>query len=134
MRCVGSLHRKASCGTTAKSLRSGVAVRPSRVCATAKEEHEEGDADARLSRLEASRKRRKALPSMGVTVARKEDADMPAGAGNLWSGERGALYWLNKVSYASVFILVGGWIVFRFVGPAVGLYTLTNELGRIVDN
>ena len=49
-----------------------VAVRPSRVCATAKEEHEEGDADARLSRLEASRKRRKVLPSMGVTVTKKE--------------------------------------------------------------
>ena len=28
-------------------------------------------------------------------------------------------------SYALVFVLIGGWIAFRFIGPAAGLYTLT---------
>ena len=27
-------------------------------------------------------------------------------------------------SYALVFVLIGGWIAFRFIGPALGLYTL----------
>ena len=49
-------------------------------------------------------------------------------AGELWSGQRGALFWANKIAYASVFVLIGGWIVFRFVGPALGLYTLTADL------
>ncbi|KAL8035001.1 hypothetical protein ABFX02_12G068400 [Erythranthe guttata] len=42
----------------------------------------------------------------------------------LYVGEKGALFWLNKFAYASIFIVIGGWIVFRFVGPALNLYQL----------
>lgn len=41
-------------------------------------------------------------------------------------GERGFLYWLNYLSYRLIFVMIGGWIVFRFVGPAIGIYQLTN--------
>lgn len=70
-------------------------------------------------------------------VVWKERAVFPEGfdkmdplekAGQLWSGERGLLFWLNKAAYASVYIVVGGWILFRFVGPAIGLYELSNAL------
>ncbi|WOL13157.1 hypothetical protein Cni_G21926 [Canna indica] len=42
----------------------------------------------------------------------------------LYVGEKGLLFWLNKFAYASIFIIVGGWILFRFVGPSLGLYQL----------
>ncbi|CAA0831233.1 Unknown protein [Striga hermonthica] len=42
----------------------------------------------------------------------------------LYVGEKGLLFWLNKFAYASIFIVIGGWIVFRFVGPALNLYQL----------
>ncbi|EFJ49920.1 hypothetical protein VOLCADRAFT_74041 [Volvox carteri f. nagariensis] len=45
----------------------------------------------------------------------------------LYLGRRGVLFWANKAAYASVFILLGGWILFRFVGPAVGLYKLAGD-------
>lgn len=42
----------------------------------------------------------------------------------LYVGEKGLLFWLNKFAYASIFIIIGGWILFRFVGPYLGLYQL----------
>eukprot|EP00197_Chlamydomonas_leiostraca_P011445 CAMPEP_0202869544 /NCGR_PEP_ID=MMETSP1391-20130828/12514_1 /ASSEMBLY_ACC=CAM_ASM_000867 /TAXON_ID=1034604 /ORGANISM="Chlamydomonas leiostraca, Strain SAG 11-49" /LENGTH=169 /DNA_ID=CAMNT_0049549877 /DNA_START=42 /DNA_END=551 /DNA_ORIENTATION=+ len=42
-------------------------------------------------------------------------------------GRRGVLFWLNKAAYASVFVLIGGWVLFRFVGPNLGLYTLAGD-------
>ncbi|XP_010941256.1 uncharacterized protein [Elaeis guineensis] len=42
----------------------------------------------------------------------------------LYMGEKGVLFWLNKFAYASIFIIIGGWILFRFVGPSLGLYQL----------
>ncbi|GAA0166620.1 hypothetical protein LIER_21738 [Lithospermum erythrorhizon] len=42
----------------------------------------------------------------------------------LYVGEKGLLFWLNKFAYASIFIIIGGWILFRFVGPALNLYQL----------
>uniref|UniRef100_A0ACD6ACP9 Uncharacterized protein n=1 Tax=Avena sativa TaxID=4498 RepID=A0ACD6ACP9_AVESA len=42
----------------------------------------------------------------------------------LYVGEKGALFWLNKFAYASIFIMAGAWILFRFVGPVTGLYQL----------
>uniref|UniRef100_A0A7C9CRP5 Uncharacterized protein n=1 Tax=Opuntia streptacantha TaxID=393608 RepID=A0A7C9CRP5_OPUST len=42
----------------------------------------------------------------------------------LYMGEKGLLFWLNKFAYASIFIVIGGWILFRFVGPALNLYQL----------
>lgn len=49
-------------------------------------------------------------------------------AGELWSGKRGALFWANKISWAALFVVGGAWILFRFIGPATGLYNLTNDL------
>lgn len=45
----------------------------------------------------------------------------------LYLGRRGVLFWANKAAYASVFVVLGGWILFRIVGPALGLYKLTGE-------
>ena len=45
-------------------------------------------------------------------------------ATQLWLGERGLLFWINKSAYASVFIMGGLWVIFRFVGPGLGLYDL----------
>lgn len=42
----------------------------------------------------------------------------------LYVGEKGALFWLNKFAYASIYIMIGAWIVFRFVGPALNIYQL----------
>ncbi|CAA7410721.1 unnamed protein product [Spirodela intermedia] len=42
----------------------------------------------------------------------------------LYVGEKGLLFWLNKFAYASIFIVIGGWILFRFVGPSLGFYQL----------
>ncbi|KAI3466974.1 hypothetical protein Pfo_023637 [Paulownia fortunei] len=47
-------------------------------------------------------------------------------AAELYMGEKGLLFWLNKFAYASIFIVIGGWILFRFVGPALNLYQLDN--------
>jgi hypothetical protein len=41
-------------------------------------------------------------------------------------GERGFLFWLNKLAFASIGGLVVIWILFRFVGPATGLYQLAD--------
>lgn len=46
----------------------------------------------------------------------------------LYLGEKGVLFWLNKFAYASIFIVVGAWILFRFVGPSLGLYQLESPL------
>ena len=39
-------------------------------------------------------------------------------------GKRGFLFWLNWLAFRSVFLLLGLWIFFRFIGPATGLYAL----------
>lgn len=53
-----------------------------------------------------------------------EDMSLTEKAIELYVGEKGALFWLNKFAYASIFIMIGAWIVFRFVGPALNLYQL----------
>ncbi|CAD6341275.1 unnamed protein product [Miscanthus lutarioriparius] len=57
---------------------------------------------------------------------RKEWEEMSVGekATELYVGEKGLLFWLNKFAYASIFIMVGAWILFRFVGPSLGIYQL----------
>jgi hypothetical protein len=73
--------------------------------------------------------------SAGRKPERKEGQLLPSGwddmstgdkAVQLWMGERGLLFWANKASYAMLFIIGGGWVVFRFLGPALGLYDLAN--------
>uniref|UniRef100_A0A6M2EQS9 Uncharacterized protein n=1 Tax=Populus davidiana TaxID=266767 RepID=A0A6M2EQS9_9ROSI len=53
-----------------------------------------------------------------------EDMSLSEKAIELYVGEKGMLFWLNKFAYASIFIVIGGWILFRFVGPALNLYQL----------
>lgn len=57
---------------------------------------------------------------------KKKWEDMTVGekAIELYMGEKGLLFWLNKFAYASIFIIIGAWILFRFVGPALNLYQL----------
>ena len=43
-------------------------------------------------------------------------------------GQRGFLFWANKLALWSVGGLAVCWILFRFVGPALGLYRLANDL------
>lgn len=59
-------------------------------------------------------------------VGRKGWEEMSLGekAVDLYVGEKGLLFWLNKIAYASIFIMVGAWVLFRFVGPSLGLYQL----------
>jgi hypothetical protein len=47
---------------------------------------------------------------------------------NLWAGRRGALYWASQSAWYSAIGLGGGWILFRFVLPALGVYKLANGL------
>lgn len=53
-----------------------------------------------------------------------EEMSMGEKAIELYVGEKGVLFWLNKFAYASIFIVIGGWILFRFVGPSLNLYQL----------
>ncbi|KAB2094793.1 hypothetical protein ERO13_A02G170200v2 [Gossypium hirsutum] len=53
-----------------------------------------------------------------------EEMSMTEKALDLYVGEKGLLFWLNKFAYASIFIVIGAWILFRFVGPALNLYQL----------
>lgn len=46
----------------------------------------------------------------------------------LYTGKRGLLFWAGKVTYALIFVLIGGWIVFRFVLPQLGILELQNGL------
>ncbi|XP_074308596.1 uncharacterized protein LOC141643361 [Silene latifolia] len=60
-----------------------------------------------------------------IKVQKKwEDMSVSEKAVELYVGEKGALYWLNKFAYASIYIIIGAWILFRFVGPALNLYQL----------
>lgn len=56
-------------------------------------------------------------------------SDMPLGEQitEIYMGRRGLLFWLNKIAYASVFVVIGGWVVFRFVLPALGVYQLPGD-------
>ncbi|KAE8706618.1 beta-(1,2)-xylosyltransferase-like [Hibiscus syriacus] len=53
-----------------------------------------------------------------------EEMSMTEKALELYVGEKGLLFWLNKFAYASIFIVIRAWIVFRFVGHALNLYQL----------
>ncbi|XP_050228430.1 uncharacterized protein LOC126677709 [Mercurialis annua] len=53
-----------------------------------------------------------------------EDMSLTEKAIEVYVGEKGLLFWLNKFAYASIFIVIGGWILFRFVGPSFNLYQL----------
>ncbi|KAG0452701.1 hypothetical protein HPP92_025093 [Vanilla planifolia] len=78
--------------------------------------------------------RRKAKEEQVLSAARapmkKKWEEMTAveRALEFYMGEKGVLFWLNKFAYAAIFVIVGGWILFRFVGPSLGLYQLDSPL------
>jgi len=45
-------------------------------------------------------------------------------AGVLWTGEKGWMYWMNQASLYGAAAIAFAWVVFRFVGPALGVYEL----------
>ena len=45
-------------------------------------------------------------------------------AWSAWSGEPGMMFWMNKGSYWGAGVLAFIWVLFRLVGPALGLYQL----------
>ena len=49
-----------------------------------------------------------------------ERMDPPRKISELYLGQRGALFWLNKLAWGASISVVVGWIVFRFIGPALG--------------
>lgn len=59
-----------------------------------------------------------------TTPRKREDMSLSEKAMDLYMGEKGLLFWLNKFAYASIFIMIGAWILFRFVGPSLNLYQL----------
>ncbi|KAF5735956.1 hypothetical protein HS088_TW14G00086 [Tripterygium wilfordii] len=66
----------------------------------------------------------KAQTSSPPAPKKWEDMSVAEKATELYVGEKGLLFWLNKFAYASIFIVIGGWILFRFVGPSLNLYQL----------
>ncbi|CAI8609037.1 unnamed protein product [Vicia faba] len=68
-------------------------------------------------------------PSKAKAAPKKwEEMNLTEKALELYVGEKGALFWLNKFAYASIYIMIGAWIVFRFVGPALNVYQLDSPL------
>ena len=45
-------------------------------------------------------------------------------ANQLYMGERGFIFWINKAAYASAIGIGVVWIAFRVIGPATGLYKI----------
>ncbi|KAK2657016.1 hypothetical protein Ddye_010068 [Dipteronia dyeriana] len=77
---------------------------------------------------EGARDNKQSLQASAAAAAKVtkkwEDMSLTEKAIELYVGEKGALFWLNKFAYASIFIMIGAWIMFRFVGPALNLYQL----------
>jgi hypothetical protein len=110
-------------------------------------------AERRIAALEASKragsKARRQIPIRGVTPSQQEEdpstigrgyaewkkgelfpegweeMDLPTKVMELYMGKRGVLYWATQSAWYSVWILLGAWILFRFIGPALGLYQLS---------
>ena len=49
-------------------------------------------------------------------------------ATELYLGERGILDWSTQLTIGGLVLLVAAWVGFRFIGPALGLYSLTNDI------
>lgn len=57
-----------------------------------------------------------------------EEMDPIEKATELYLGERGILYWSTQLTIGGLVLLVVAWVGFRFIGPALGLYSLTNDI------
>ena len=130
---------------TSTTKRTCFSSRRSAVVCAAEPSKTEDDSESRLAELESRARKGKGPqvrsppfgePKLDVAqVVWKEGEVLPEGwdkmdpvekATQLYMGERGFLFWINEAAFASVFIIAGLWIVFRFIGPALGLYELSN--------
>jgi hypothetical protein len=112
------------------------------------EEDEEARVEAFESRLRSgsgggaakasvsSRRDGSAQPATGQRAEWKKGSLFPEGweqmdplekATELYLGERGILFWSTQLTIGGLAVLVVAWIVFRFVGPSLGLYALEND-------
>ena len=66
----------------------------------------------------------KAKAAVDTAPKKWEEMSIAEKAIELYMGEKGLLFWLNKFAYASIFIVIGAWILFQFIGPALNLYEL----------
>ncbi|XP_002964946.2 uncharacterized protein LOC9660497 [Selaginella moellendorffii] len=102
---------------------------------------EASPADSQIEALEARLKSRRRKRRSDPAASSSARSDLPTREIKPWDqmslgekayevyvGEKGILFWLNKLAYASIFVIAGGWIVFRFVGPALGWYQLDKPL------
>ncbi|XP_010548290.1 PREDICTED: uncharacterized protein LOC104819752 [Tarenaya hassleriana] len=78
----------------------------------------------RRMREEGVRKTETASSSESEVKKTWEEMTVMEKAMEVYVGEKGLLFWLNKFAYASIFIVIGGWVLFRFVGPSLNLYQL----------
>jgi hypothetical protein len=109
----------------------------------------EADVEAVEARLGLGRRARKQQAGSGGNQATKS-AVAPAKKAKKWDDmslaekawslyiapEKGILFWLNKLAYGAIFAIIGGWIIFRFIGPALGWYELDAPLlspDRLLD-
>ena len=46
----------------------------------------------------------------------------------LYMGQRGFLFWSTKLALGGVVALAAAWVIFRFIGPSLGIYRLANDL------
>uniref|UniRef100_A0A7R9VTP4 Uncharacterized protein n=1 Tax=Chlamydomonas euryale TaxID=1486919 RepID=A0A7R9VTP4_9CHLO len=46
----------------------------------------------------------------------------------LYMGQRGFLFWTAKIAYGLAMGMLFAWVLFRFVGPNIGLYKLAGDL------
>lgn len=107
------------------------------------------DGESRVEALESSLRAKKGSKPSGIGTQQsnavntggmaewKEGQLFPEGwetmdplqkATEIYMGKRGFLFWSNRLAFGGVFVLVAAWVVFRFVGPALGLYQLANDL------
>jgi hypothetical protein len=57
-----------------------------------------------------------------------EQMSLPEKVAELYLGQRGLLYWTNEAAWVMVWVVGGGWVLLRFVGPALGLYKLQDNV------
>ena len=108
------------------------------------------DDEARLEALEASVRTKKGAKLAAASSSRRSSADsgspfaewkegelFPEGWDNmdplqkineLYLGQRGFLFWSTKLATGGVVVLGVAWVLFRIVGPALGLYQLADDI------
>ena len=107
------------------------------------------DEEARLEALEASVRTKRGVRNSAAASSRRAESsgsryaewkegqlfpegwdqmDPIAKFTEIYLGQRGILFWSTKLATNGVIALAVAWALFRFVGPALGLYQLTNDI------